>query len=264
MIFDTHAHYDDPQFDWDRDEILACVLPEEDVARVVNVGCSLSEIPRCLALAEQWPDVYATVGIHPDELGEAEETGEEETMALLRRYAQAPKVVAIGEIGLDYHGDWEGKPDRAVQEKWFRLQLRLARELDLPIVVHSREAAADTLRIIREEGGPALSLVMHCFSYEKEIAREYLKMGHYLGIGGVVTFKNARRLKEVVQEAPLEQLLLETDAPYLAPEGKRGRRNHSGYLSYVITEIGRLKSTPKAKVAAATWENALRFYRMSE
>lgn len=252
MIFETHAHYDDAAFDEDRDEILkAC--QEQGIEYIVNVSASLSSVKTTLALAEQKDFVYAAVGVHPDEVGELNE----ETFAWLKEQCRRPKVVAVGEIGLDYYWD---KEQHETQKYWFRKQMELAKELGLPMIVHSREAAADTLAAVKEVHTPKLRGVIHCFSYAPEMAREYLEMGYYLGIGGVVTFKNARKLKEVVEMTPIDKILLETDCPYLAPEPNRGKRNSSLNLPYVAEAIARLKGIEPEEVIRITNENAKQLY----
>ena len=247
MIFDSHAHYDLEQFDEDRDELLSS-MGEHQVGAIVNVGSDWDSVTETVALAEKYPHVYAAVGIHPDEVGILDE----ERFAFLREQCQRDKVVAVGEIGLDYYWDHESHD---VQKKWFIRQLELARELDLPVSIHSREAAADTMEIMKTHGR-GLRGVIHCFSYSLEQAREYIKMGYHIGVGGVVTFKNGRKLKEIVAEIPLERILLETDSPYLAPEPFRGKRNDSSYLTYVAEEIANLKGITCAEVIAQTEKNA--------
>ena len=247
MIFDSHAHYDLEQFDEDRDELLSS-MGEHQVGAIVNVGSDWDSVTETVALAEKYPHVYAAVGIHPDEVGILDE----ERFAFLREQCQRDKVVAVGEIGLDYYWDHESHD---VQKKWFIRQLELARELDLPVSIHSREAAADTMEIMKTHGR-GLRGVIHCFSYSLEQAREYIKMGYHIGVGGVVTFKNGRKLKEIVTEIPLERILLETDSPYLAPEPFRGKRNDSSYLTYVAEEIANLKGITCAEVIAQTEKNA--------
>ncbi len=254
MIFETHAHYDDAAFDEDREELLAG-LRARGIGTVVNVGADISSTRTTLELAERYPFIYAAVGVHPGSTAELNE----EWMAWLKEMAARPKTVAIGEIGLDYY--WDG-PDRETQKHWFRRQLDLAREVSLPVVVHSRDAAKDTLDIIRERRAADMGGVIHCFSYGVEMAREYLNMGFYLGIGGVLTFKNAKKLKEVVEYMPLERILLETDSPYLAPVPNRGKRNSSLNLPYVVRAVSEIKGVPAEEVIAVTEENARRMYRI--
>ena len=253
MIFDTHAHYDDEQFDADREELLGS-LKEGGVDAVVNVGASLASSRAAIALAGRYPFMYAAAGVHPDHAAELDE----ESFSQLRELCRQEKVVAVGEIGLDYY--WDESP-RDVQKKWFIRQMELARELSLPVNIHSRDAAEDTLEIVREHGRD-LPGVIHCFSYSKEIACAYVKMGYYIGVGGVVTFKNGRRLKETVAEIPLTSIVLETDCPYLAPEPNRGKRNSSLNLVYVAREIARIKDVPYDEVVACTARNARTLYRL--
>ena len=252
MIFDTHAHYDDEAFDEDRDEVLTS-LRKRGVGTVVNVGASMEGSRRSVSLSEEYEFVYSAVGVHPDEVGELRE----EDMEWMREQLQKPKVVAVGEIGLDYYWDKEGHD---LQKKWFLRQLKLAKELKKTVIIHSREAAADTMELLKANYHGEMPMVMHCYSYSQEMAREYRKMGLYLGIGGVLTFKNAKKLKETVLESPMEYLLLETDCPYLAPVPNRGKRNDSGMLKYVVQELAALKGITPEEVIRITEENARRFY----
>lgn len=252
MIFDTHAHYDDEAFDEDRDEVLTS-LRKRGVGTVVNVGASMEGSRRSVSLSEEYEFVYSAVGVHPDEVGELRE----EDMEWMREQLQKPKVVAVGEIGLDYYWDKEGHD---LQKKWFLRQLELAKELKKPVIIHSREAAADTMELLKANYHGEMPMVMHCYSYSMEMAREYRKMGLYLGIGGVLTFKNAKKLKETVLESPMEYLLLETDCPYLAPVPNRGKRNDSGMLKCVVQELAALKGITPEEVIRITEENARRFY----
>ncbi len=261
MIFDTHAHYDDDWFDGDREELLES-LPKQGIGEVVDVGASLAGTKEAILLAERYPWIYAAAGVHPTETEELNE----ENFRWLSEQTAHPKVVAVGEIGLDYH--WETPRD--VQKLWFERQLELAIRKDMPVIIHSREAAADTLAMIqkayREAGqeGKELTGVIHCFSYEVEMAREYVRMGFYLGIGGVVTFQNARKTKEVVREIPLEKLVLETDCPYLTPAPHRKERNSSLYLPLVVQEIARLKEISPEEVIRITRDNAYALYRLQK
>lgn len=252
MIFDTHAHYDDEKFDKDREELLAS-FPQKGIGGVVNVAASLGTTKTTLELSEQYDWMFASVGVHPNEVGELDDAG----MQWLFEQAGHEKCVAVGEIGLDYY--WN-KSEKDVQKKWFIRQIELARAVRKPVIVHSREAAQDTFEIIRAEHAEKMGGVIHCFSYSWELAREYLKMGFYLGIGGVVTFKNARKLKEVVKNAPLSRLVLETDSPYLAPVPFRAKRNSSLNLPYVVEELAQLKGITPEEVERVTWDNALRMY----
>jgi TatD DNase family protein len=254
MIFDTHAHYDDEQFDQDRDALLAS-LQEQGIEAVVNIGADLASTKNSLALAERYPFVYAAAGVHPDNTKELNE----ENFAWLREAAQTPKVVAVGEIGLDYY--WDETP-RDVQKHWFEAQMELARQINKPIVVHSREAARDTLEVMKASRAEEIGGVIHCFSYSVEMARAYLNMGYYLGIGGVLTFNNAKKLKEVAAYAPMDRLVLETDCPYLAPVPFRGKRNSSLNLPLVVEELARIKGLSAEEVKRVTNENAKKMYRL--
>ena len=253
MLFDTHAHYDDERFDEDRDTLLAS-MPENNVGLILNPGCDVESSRKAVSYANKYPFVYAAVGIHPDEVG----CLNEENFAQMKELFKEEKVVAVGEIGLDYY--WDNEP-REVQKKWFIRQLELARELDLPVLIHSREAAADTMEIMKEHV-KGLSGVIHCYSYSKEMAQEYIKMGFYIGVGGVVTFKNAKKLKEVVENIPLTSIVLETDCPYMAPEPNRGKRNNSAYIRYVAEKIAELKGITYEEVVEQTEKNAREMYRL--
>ena len=248
MIFESHAHYDDEAFDEDREELLLS-LREYGIGSVINVGASLESCRITLQLMEQYSFIYGAMGVHPSETAELDEN----SLAWLREQCFRDKVVAVGEIGLDYH--WK-EPEMPVQKKWFERQLELAREVRLPVIIHSREAAKDTLDIMQALHAEEMGGVVHCYSYTKEMAREYLNMGFYFGIGGVITFKNAKKLKEAVEYIPMEKILLETDSPYLAPEPNRGRRNSSRNLPYVAREIAQLKGIPYEEVVEITRKNA--------
>ena len=257
MLFDTHAHMDDRAFDADREALLSA-LPEQGIGLLMNPGCSLVSSRAASALASRYDYIYAAVGSHPDAADEVNDVTLEEYRTLCKLN---PKIRAIGEIGLDYYWD---KENHEKQEYWFRRQIALAREEKLPMIIHSREAAADTLRVMKEEKSEEIGGVIHCFSYSVEMAEEYLKMGFYLGIGGVVTFKNAKKIKEVVQMAPMERILLETDSPYLAPVPYRGKRNSSLYLPYVVQEIAELKGISEEEVIETTEKNAVRLFQVEE
>ena len=254
MIFDTHAHYDDEAFQEDRDELLNS-LSTHGIEAVVNVGASIQTTKNTLELMKKYPFVYGAVGVHPSETEELNDN----LMDWLKHVSGEKKVVAIGEIGLDYY--WK-EPDPEIQKHWFVRQLDLAGEVNLPIVVHSRDAAKDTLDIIKASGARDMGGVIHCFSYGVDQAREYLDMGYFLGIGGVLTFKNAKKLKEVAEYAPMDRLVLETDCPYLTPVPYRGKRNSSLYLSYVAEALAELKGMEKDEVIRVTAENARRLYRL--
>lgn len=253
-IFDTHAHYDDEAFDEDRDALLTG-LPENGIARVVNVGASLASCKRTIELMNRYDYIYGAIGVHPSETAELDDKAFE----WLRQQCQLEKCVAVGEIGLDYYWD---EPDRELQKTWFRRQLNMARELDKPVIIHSRDAAKDTVDLMTEEHAEEIGGVIHCYSYTKEIAEVFLKMGFFFGIGGVLTFKNAKKLKEAVAYIPLERIVLETDCPYLAPEPNRGKRNSSLNIPYVIKALAEIKGVEEETVRQAAWENAHKLYRL--
>ena len=252
MIFDTHAHYDDEQFDIDREELIEAVKAA-GVDYVVDVGASIDSTARALELAHKYDFIYAAVGVHPSEVEELNE----DNIELLREWSTDVKCVAIGEIGLDYH--WPD-PSPELQKKWFRRQLQLARQERLPVIIHSRDAAADTIEIMKSEHAEEIGGVVHCFSYSKEVAKICVDMGFYIGVGGVITFKNGKKLKEVVEQTPMEKILLETDCPYLSPEPFRGKRNSSLNLPYVIDAIAAIKGIEKEEVIRQTTENAKCMY----
>lgn len=252
MLFDTHAHYDDERFDSDRDELLRS-MPAQNVGLILNPAVDLASSRKAIGYAQKYPHMYAAVGIHPEDINEKWEND----LSVIFELAQnEPKVRAVGEIGLDYYWDQESHD---VQKKWFVRQLELAEKLGKPVNIHSRDAAADTMEIMREYG-KRLRGIIHCYSYSPEMAAEYVKMGYSIGIGGVVTFKNGRKLKETVQEVPIESLVLETDCPYLSPEPNRGKRNSSLNLKYVAATIAELKGITPEEVIQITSENAERIY----
>ena len=251
MIFDTHAHYDDGQFDTDREELLGA-MEAGGVGTIVDAGSTLESWDKILELTERYPFIYGAIGIHPDEAGTLDEAGMERMAKLL----DGDKIVAVGEIGLDYYWD---KENHDVQKHWFIRQLDMAREKQMPVIIHSREAAADTMDIMKQHAS-GMKAVIHCYSYSAEMAKEYVKMGYYIGVGGVVTFKNAKKLKQVVQEIPLERILLETDCPYLAPLPFSGKRNSSLNLPYVAEAIAELKGTTAEEVIQQTEKNARELY----
>lgn len=253
-IFDTHAHYDDDAFDQDREALLEA-LPKNGIAKVVNVGSSLESCRKTLALTGKYDFIYGAVGIHPSDSGELDE----ESFAWLSQQYGAPKCVAVGEIGLDYYWD---EPSREIQQKWFRRQLNLAREVKKPVIIHSRDAARDTAEILREEKAEEIGGVIHCYSYTREMAKTFLDMGFYFGIGGVLTFKNSRKLKEAVEYIPLERIVLETDCPYLAPVPNRGKRNSSLNLPYVVSSLAEVKGVDEETLRQAVWKNAHELYRL--
>ena len=251
LIFDTHAHYDDEAFDADREALLAS-MPEHGVGLIVDPGCDLGSSRRAVELARTYPHVYAAVGWHPESCAPFTE----DSLDALRAWAREPKVVAIGEIGLDYY--WEQNPPRELQQRVLRDQLALAQELDLPVIVHDREAHADSLAIVQEF--PAVRGVFHCFSGSVEMARELLKRGWYLGFDGPVTYKNARKTVEVALECPLDRMLLETDSPYMAPVPVRGTRNDSRSVRYIAEKIAALRGLDTDELIRLTAENGKRLF----
>lgn len=255
MIIDTHAHYDDESFNIDRDDLLTG-MKGRGVERIVTVGADIATSKAAIELTKKYPFIYGAIGVHPSEVMELDE----EKIAWLLEMSREDKIVAIGEIGLDYHYD---EPLPEIQKKWFIRQLALAREAGLPVIIHSRDAAEDTLQIMLKNHAEELGGVVHCFSYSLEMAKEYVKMGFYIGLGGVCTFKNAKKVKKVAAEIPLTKIVLETDCPYLAPEPNRGKRNDSTNLIYVAREIAALRGISEEEVIRQTRENACRLYHMN-
>ena len=253
MIFDTHAHLDDRAFDTDRAALLS-QLPGLGLALVMNPGCSLASSRAAAALAENYNYVYAAVGSHPDAADEVTEDVLEQYRQLAR---QCPKVRAIGEIGLDYH--YEDIP-REVQQRAFRAQMALARELELPVIVHEREAHEDGMRIVEEF--PQVTGVFHCYSGSLEMAKVLIRRGWYIGFGGVLTFKNARKAVEAASQIPLDRLVLETDCPYMSPEPFRGKRNDPGRLYRMAEALSALRGLPVEEIETITMENGKRLYRL--
>ncbi len=251
MLFDSHAHMDDRAFDSDRDALISG-LPERGIGLVMNPGCSFASSKNAAALAEQYPHVYAAVGSHPDAADEVDEDVLEEYRKLCKLN---PKIRAIGEIGIDYH--YEDIP-RDIQLRAFRMQMELARELGLPVIVHEREAHEDGMAVVREF--PEVSGVFHCFSGSAEMAKWLVNRGWYIGFTGVLTFKNARKALEAAAGIPLDRILLETDCPYMAPVPHRGKRNDPGYLPYMAQKLAELRSISPEEAAAITTENAKRLY----
>ena len=254
MIFETHAHYDDECFDEDRD-ILIEKLFQKNICNIINVGASIESTKTTIALAKKYENMYAAAGVHPSDIAGLNE----ESFAWLKEQTKDPKVIAVGEIGLDYYWDKEEDVQKA-QRYWFAQQMGLARESQLPVIIHSRDAAEDTMRVMKEVHAEEIPGVIHCYSYSPEMAKEFIKMGYYIGVGGVVTFKNAKKLKETVMQIPLERILLETDSPYMAPEPHRGSRNDSGNLVYVAEKIAELKGITAKEVENATLANARKLF----
>lgn len=254
MIFETHAHYDDKQFDADRDAVIQRVH-DSGVCPIVNVGASIHSTKTTIALANTYEYIYAAVGVHPDEVEELDE----KQMEWLSAVAKEKKTVAIGEIGLDYHWHEELK-HQELQRYWFKRQLDLAREEKLPVIIHSRDAAADTMQVMKEQHAEDILGIIHCYSYSKEMALEFVKMGYYIGVGGAVTFKNAKKLVETVAALPIERIVLETDCPYMAPDPFRGTRNDSARIPYVIQKIADIKGLSTEEIENITAENAYRIF----
>ena len=253
MIFESHAHYDDEAFNEDRDSLLSS-MKDNGVEYIVNVSADFESIDPIYELSQKYDFVYGTVGVHPG----ATKNMTQERFEHLKKAALRDKIVAIGEIGLDYYWEKE-ESQKATQKEWFIKQLQLAKELDKPVIIHSREAAADTLDIMKQEWADRKA-VIHCYSYSAEMAKIYARMGYYFGIGGVLTYKNARTLVETVEYVPIEQLLLETDCPYLSPVPNRGKRNDSSNLRYVAEKIAEIKNMSYDAVVEITAQNAKRFF----
>ncbi len=255
MIFDTHAHYDDSAFDADRESLLAWLHQKGNIDKIVNIGASMKGCEDTVQLTKRYDFVYGAVGVHPEDIANLDES----FLQRLCEWTKSDKIVAIGEIGLDYHYD-DFDPD--LQKHWFARQLNLARKLHLPAVIHSRDAAKDTIDVMTAEHANEIGGVIHCYSYTKETARIFLDMGFYFGIGGVLTFKNAKKLKEAVSYIPLDRLVVETDCPYLAPEPFRGTRNQSDYITYVLHVLADIKGISTSEAERITYENAHALYHM--
>ena len=255
QLFDTHAHYDAEQFDADRDEILAA-MQENGVGLIVNPGCDIPTSRKALDLAMRCDYIYAAVGYHPESCAPYQES----ELEILREMAKTPKVVAIGEIGLDYY--WEENPPRELQQEVFRAQMKLARDLKLPVIVHDREAHADSLAIIREF--PEVKGVFHCFSGSAEMAKELVKMGWMISFTGVLTYKNARKAVEAAEAVPIESIMIETDAPYMAPVPHRGKRCDSTMVLHTCEKLAEIKGISTEECARITMENGKRFFGINK
>ena len=252
MLFDTHAHLNDPAFDPDREELMAG-LAGKGIGLVMNAGCSLESSKDIIKMAERYPWLYASVGSHPDSADEVNE----EVIEEYRKLCVHEKVKAIGEIGLDYY--YEDIP-REIQKKAFRMQMALAKEVELPVIIHEREAHDDGMRIVKEF--PKVKGVFHCYSGSAEMARQLVNMGWYIGFTGVLTFKNARKAVETAASIPLDRIVLETDCPFMAPEPYRGKRNDPGYLPKMAEKLAEIRGISVEEAIAATTENAKRLYRI--
>ena len=254
MIFETHAHLDDERYDEDR-ETLIKGLKSKNIEIVVNIGADIATSKNTIELTKQYDFIYGAIGVHPHSAKELTNAD----LDWLRTQSSLDKIVAIGEIGLDYYYDLS---ERDVQKYWFVEQIELAKECKLPIVIHSRDAAKDTMDIVKESNGKEVGGVIHCFSYSYEVAKEYVDLGFYIGVGGVITFPNARKLKEVVDKIPLEYIVLETDCPYLTPVPHRGKRNSPEYISYVAKEVAKIKNMDYEEVLNITNNNGRNLYHM--
>lgn len=247
IIFDTHAHYDDDAFDEDREAVLS-EIKSNGVVGILNCASSYESIDKTYKLTIENDFIYGALGIHPENANEFNDDVEKEIVDLIRKNK---KIIAIGEIGLDYY--WEENPRKEIQKEAFRKQMKLAEELNLPVIIHDRDAHGDTLEIIKEF--PKVRGIVHCFSGSAEFAMECIKLGYYIGIGGVVTFKNAKKIVEVVSKIPLEKILVETDAPYMAPIPNRGKRNKSDYIAYIIEKIAQIKDLNPKEVNLVVNDN---------
>ncbi|MBG9802091.1 TatD family hydrolase [Brevibacillus laterosporus] len=256
MLFDTHAHLNAEQFDEDRDDVIAGAQAN-GVSTIVNVGFNRETIPTTMELAEKYDFIYAVVGWHPQDAI----TMKEQDLEWLEELSKHPKVVGLGEMGLDYY--WDTSP-RDVQAEVFRKQIRLARKLQMPIIIHDRDAHQDIIDILREEKAGEVGGIMHCFSGSYELAKMALDMNFYISFGGPLTFKNAKKPKEVAAKIPLERLLIETDCPYLTPHPFRGKRNESAYVKYVAEEMAQIHGLPYEELAKITADNARRLFNIRE
>ncbi|MBW4828416.1 MAG: TatD family hydrolase [Clostridiaceae bacterium] len=254
MLIDSHAHLDDRKFNKDRDRLIKS-LKQNDISLVINVGADVSSSIKSVKLADGYENVYAAVGVHPHSAKEMDDS----TIDVLRAFAKRDKVVAIGEIGLDFHYD---NSPRNIQRKWFIEQIKLAKELDMPIIVHSRDADQETFDILKEEADERLRGVLHCYSGSAEMAKDYIDLGFYISLAGPVTFKNARKPKEVAKVVPIDKLLIETDSPYLTPEPHRGKRNEPLYVRHVASMIAELRGMDFEDVGRITSENTKRLFNI--
>lgn len=254
MIFDSHSHIDGSKFDEDREAVINRAALN-GVTHILNPGADLESSVRAVALAKEHAGVYAAVGVHPHEAKDMDDA----MLKMIEQLAGKPKVVAIGEIGLDYYYDFSDRPS---QKKWFIEQVRLAKRLKLPVIIHDRDANGDVLEILKAEDAFETGVLMHCFSGSVELARQYVKLGAMLSIAGPVTYKNARKTVEVVEAIDLEHLMVETDAPYLSPEPKRGRRNEPMFVTHTVAKIAAIKGVSVEDVARVTMANTKRFFKI--
>ncbi len=256
MLFDSHAHYDDSRFDEDRFSVLES-MKDNNVGGIMNACAALSDIPLIIEMAEKYPFMYASVGVHPSDVEELSEDGIE----IIKNAAKHQKVKAIGEIGLDYYYD---DVPRDIQKKWFIRQIELAKELSLPIIVHDRDAHADTVDILKQTNAKSVGGVLHCFSGSVEMAKEILDLGFYIAFGGTLTFKNARRAVEVAEFVPLDRILIETDSPYLAPVPEWGKRNDSRLMKYVAEKLSEIKGVSVEEIEKITFQNAKKCFSIGD
>lgn len=255
MLFDTHAHLNAEQFDTDLEEVIARAKAEK-VERIVVVGFDKPTITRAMELIEEYDFIYAAIGWHPVDAIDMTE----EDLSWIKELSSHEKVVAIGETGLDYH--WDKSP-KDIQKEVFRKQIALAKEVNLPIIIHNRDATEDVVTILKEEGAEEVGGIMHCFTGSTEVARQCMDMNFYISFGGPVTFKNAKKPKEVAKEIPNDRLLIETDCPFLTPHPFRGKRNEPSYVKYVAEQLAELKGLTYEEIASITTENAKRLFRMN-
>ncbi len=254
MIFETHAHYEDEQFNEDREALLES-LPKKGIDYVVNVSTNLATARECIDLADRYDYIYASVGNHPEYASEIDAYA----IIKIREWCKLPKVVAIGEIGLDYY--WEPY-EEAEQKNAFKMQMELAAEIDMPVIIHSRDAAKDTFDIIKEYSDKGVKGIVHCYGYSLEYAKEFIKIGYKIGVGGVLTFKNARKLVETCDGISLDDIVLETDSPYMSPTPNRGKRNSSLNIPYIAEKLAEIKGVPVEEVYDRTMKNAKDIYRL--
>ena len=252
MFFDSHAHYDDERFNEDRDKLLQN-LKNEGVSYVINIGSCVETSLKSIELAQRYDFIYASLGIHPHYV----EGIKDNDITIIEKEIKNNKVVAIGEIGLDYYYD---NSPRDLQKHWFLQQLKLAKRAKLPVIIHDRDAHEDTMEIIKKEDISSIGGVLHCYSGSTEMANELVGMGFYISIPGTVTFKNSKKIKDVVKNIPIEKMLIETDCPYLAPEPHRGKRNYSAYLKYIAEAIAQIKEIPVEEVAQITSDNTKKLF----
>ena len=254
-IFDTHSHYDDEAFDEDREAVFE-QIKDAGVIGILNCACSKKSLKTTNELTLKHDFIYGALGIHPSDANDYDESVKNEIINL---YNSNKKIIAIGEIGLDYYYD---NSPRELQKEWFKKQIELANELKLPIIIHDRDAHGDTFEIIKNTKSPEIGCVIHCYSGNVELAREYVKMGCYISIPGTVTFKNNKKTREVAKEIPLEYLLIETDSPYMAPEPHRGKRNDPSLVQFVADKIAQEKGISYEEVCKVTKENAKKLFNI--